>query len=62
MSRVRTAKPGTALARSPMAQALKVFGALLFLTLMARGAGILQPAASQTNRPPVAPATPTPTA
>ena len=62
MSRVRTAKPATGLARSPMAQVLKVFGALLLLTLIAWGAGILQPAVAQTKPTPAAAATPTPTA
>ena len=49
MSRVRTVKPGIDSAHVPMAQALKIGGALVLLTLMAWGAGILQPAAAQTK-------------
>ena len=59
MSRARitqagTAKPGTAQALSPVAKALRAFGALLLLTLVAWGAGILQPVVAQTK--PAAPA------
>ena len=54
MSRARitqagTTKPGTAQAHSPLARALKAFGALLLLTLVAWGAGILQPVLAQTK-------------
>ncbi|OYU32968.1 MAG: peptide-methionine (S)-S-oxide reductase [Comamonadaceae bacterium PBBC2] len=62
MSRARTTQAGTAQAHSPVAKALRAFGALLLLTLLAWGAGILQPVVAQTKpAAPAAASTPTAT-